>query len=70
MKFRWLSKRSEQAAVTMAYARVMCRGMAVEDAIRETLANGLHCRHPEEIAPGTFARLCRAVEELRKKKGA
>jgi len=54
----------------MAYARVMCRGMTVEDAVRETLANGRHCVHPEAIADGTFARLCRVVEELRKKKGA
>jgi hypothetical protein len=70
MKFRWLSKKAEKAAITMAYARVMCRGMTIEDAVRETLANGLHCRHPEEIAPGTFARLCRAVENLAYKKGA
>ena len=54
----------------MAYARVMCRGMTVEEAVRETIMNGRHCVNPEAIADGTFARLCRAVEELRKKKGA
>mgnify|MGYP001397668064 CR=1 FL=1 len=70
MKFRWISKKAEKAAVTMAYCRVMCRGLTIEDAVRETLANGLHCRHPEEIAPETFARLCRAVSELQQKKGA
>ena len=70
MKFRWLSKKAEKAAITMSYCRVVCRGMTVEDAVRETLANGRHCVHPEAIADGTFARLCREVEDLRRKKGA
>lgn len=70
MKFRWYSKKAEKAAITMAYARVMCLGLSVEDAVRETLANGHHCVNPEAIGESTFARLCRAVEELRKKKGA
>ncbi|REK54746.1 MAG: hypothetical protein C6W55_10475 [Thermobacillus sp.] len=70
MKFRWLSKKAEQAAVTMAFARVMCRGLTVEEAVRETLANGRHCVHPEAVSDSTFARLCRAVAELQQKKGA
>lgn len=70
MKFRWISKKAEKAAVTMAYCRVMCCGMTIEDAVRETLGNGRHCIHPEAISDGTFARLCRTVEEIRRKKGA
>jgi hypothetical protein len=70
MKFRWISKKAEKAAVTMAYCRVMCRGMTVEDAVRETLVNGRHCMNPEAISDSTFARLCRAVAELQQKKGA
>ena len=70
MKFRWISKKAEKAAVTMAYCRVMCRGMTIEDAVRETLGNGQHCTNPEAISDSTFARLCRAVSELQQKKGA
>jgi len=54
----------------MAFARVMCREMTVEEAVRETLANGRHCVHPEAISDRVFARLCRAVSELQQKKGA
>lgn len=35
MKFRWLSKKAEKAAITMAYARVMCLWLSVEDAVEE-----------------------------------
>jgi len=70
MKFRWISKKAEKAAITMAYCRVVCRGMTIEDAVRETLANGQHCTNPEAISERTFGRLCRAVSELQQKKGA
>lgn len=70
MKFRWLWKDSEQATITMAYCRVVCRGMTIEEAVRETLANGRHCVHPEAIGESMLSRLCRAVEKKLRKKGA
>jgi hypothetical protein len=70
MKFRWHSKAAEKAAITMAYARVMCRGMTVEEAVRETIMNGRHCVHPEAIGESMLSRLCRAVEKKLRKKGA
>jgi hypothetical protein len=38
VKFRWLSKAAEQAAITMAYARVMCLGLSLDAAIESGVA--------------------------------
>lgn len=61
MRFKWLSKSSEQAAVCMAYARMCFKGLSVDDAVRQTLANGKHCRNADLVTDERFRRLCKAV---------
>lgn len=61
MRFAWKSKSSESAAVCMAFGRVKCQGLDVEQAVWETLANGRHCRNYELVSSGTLRRLHKNV---------
>jgi len=62
MSFRWLSKDAAAAAATLAFLRVKCRGMPVDQAVRSALEHG-RCRNPSAISDATFQRICRAVEQ-------
>ena len=63
MRFAWSSRHARSAVVTMAMARVRCRGMDVERAVQETLQRGGHCRNPELIAAQTKLRLVKEVTD-------
>lgn len=45
----------------MVYARMCFKGLSVEDAVRQTLANGKHCLNADSISGERFKRLCKAV---------
>lgn len=64
MRFRWLKNGSEQAVITMSYARCSCTKATIEEAVKATLATGRHCLNHEHISPKTFARLCKSVKQL------
>jgi len=64
MRFKWLKKGSEQAVVTMSYARYSCTNVSIEEAVQATLATGRHCLNHEHISPRTFARLSKSVKQL------
>jgi len=69
VRFQWSSRNSETAVITMTVARIRCRGMSIEEALRSTLHNGEHCQHPELISDGTLQRLRKAVADKLQKMG-
>lgn len=63
MRFKWLNKSSEQAAICMAVARIRCKDLTVEAAVAATLQTGRHCRNPEAISARQLRRLHKAVRQ-------
>ncbi|GIO13574.1 hypothetical protein J19TS2_31290 [Cohnella xylanilytica] len=63
MKFRWTNSTSKTVVVVMALARIRCKGMDIDEAIRQTLGNGHHCKNPDLISEETLRRLRRDVED-------
>lgn len=64
MRFKWLKYGSEQAVVTMAFARCTCTNLTIAEAVQTTLETGRHCKHHELMSEKTFARLCKSVKQL------
>jgi hypothetical protein len=63
MAFHWISAGSDKAAAAMVIARICFKGWDKEAAIRETLQNGLLCRHPEEMPEREMTRFRQMVED-------
>jgi len=60
--FSWKKHTSQSAIVCLVVARIQCKGISIEEAIKETLSNGCHCNNPDEVSDVVIRRIRKRVE--------